>query len=145
MSAPPVTGRGPAGRPLSGRLTPPRLTPPRLTPARIWPWAAAIALWLIACGVSGSFSFRLLLVSLTLAVFMGLAGLGQMVVLASGDGSFDLSLPYTITLAGYISAGAIDVSAPERILIAIVGGMAVGAVNGVLTSVLKFPGISSWA
>jgi ribose transport system permease protein len=138
VSAPPVTGRASAGRLLSGWLT-----PPRLTPARIWPWAAAVALWLIACGVSGSFSFRLLLVSLTLAVFMGLAGLGQMVVLASGDGSFDLSLPYTITLAGYISAGAIDVPAPERILIAIVGGMAVGAVNGVLTSVLKFPGIIS--
>lgn len=113
----------------------------RLSAGKIWPWAAAIALWLIACAVSGGFSFRLLLVSLTLAVFMGLAGLGQMTVLASGDGSFDLSLPYTITLAGYISAGAIDVPAPERILIAVAGGMVVGAANGVLTSVLKFPGI----
>lgn len=124
--------------PADPQVAPRRL---RIAPSQAWPWAAAIVLWLIACAVSGHFSFRLLLVSLTLAVFLGLAGIGQMVVLASGDGSFDLSLPYTITLAGYVSAGAVHLAAPERILIAIVGGMVVGAANGVLTAVLKFPGI----
>jgi ribose transport system permease protein len=132
MSAVPGAGGAPVSRP------PWRAD---LPVARAWPWAAAVILWLIACAVSGGFSFQLLFASLTLAVFLALAGLGQMVVLASGDGSFDLSLPYTITLAGYISAGAISAPAPERILIAVVVGMAVGAANGVLTAVLKFPGI----
>lgn len=108
---------------------------------RPWPWGAAILLWLVACAISGGFSVRLLLVSLTLAVFLALAGLGQMVVLASGDGSFDLSLPYTITLAGYLSSGVIPAPPAIRILVAIVLGVFVGAANGILTAALKLPGI----
>ncbi|MFI5612733.1 ABC transporter permease [Amycolatopsis sp. NPDC051903] len=113
----------------------------RISVVRPWPWAAALLLWLLACAISGGFSVRLLLVSLTLAVFLALAGLGQMVVLASGDGSFDLSLPYTITLAGYLSSGVIPVSPVLRVVIAIALGAIVGVANGILTAALKLPGI----
>jgi ribose transport system permease protein len=113
----------------------------QFAPARLWPWAAAVLLWLLACAISGEFSLRLLLVSLTLAVFLGLAGIGQMVVLASGDGSFDLSLPYTITLAGYLSTGVVPVAPVWRLLIAVLLGVVVGAANGILTAALRLPGI----
>jgi ribose transport system permease protein len=103
---------------------------------------AALLLWLLAGAVSGHLSLRLLLVNATLATFLALAGVAQMVVIASGDGSFDLSLPYVITMSALLSAGAVSnahTSSVWNILIALAAGLVVGLLNGVLTAGLSMP------
>lgn len=110
----------------------------------IWSLVAALVLWLLADLVSGSFSFRLLLVNVTLATFLGLAGVAQMVVIASGDGSFDLSLPYVITVSAIFSAGVLGQahsSALYGIALALLAGLVVGFANGILTARLRMPAV----
>jgi ribose transport system permease protein len=110
----------------------------------VWIWAviASLVLWLAACAFTGSFSIKLLLVNATLATFLALAGVAQMTVIASGDGSFDLSLPYVITISALISAGVVEqlkASVVYGIVLAIIIGIIIGCVNGLLTTLLKMP------
>jgi ribose transport system permease protein len=110
----------------------------------VWPLAAALVLWLIACLLAGHFVVRLLLFSATLSVFLGLAGLAQMVVVTSGDGSFDLSLPYVMTLSAFISVGVMH-GQNSRLIPGVLAGVAVavaiGVANGVFVAGPKIPPI----
>jgi len=108
----------------------------------IWSLAASLALWLLADIIAGSFSIRLLLVNATLATFLGLAGVAQMIVITSGDGSFDLSLPYVITIAAILSAGVLGRAhsgALYGLVLALAAGLLIGVLNGLLTSVVRMP------
>jgi ribose transport system permease protein len=110
----------------------------------IWAFVACIILWLTAGALSNDISLRVLLVNATLASFLALAGVGQMVVIASGDGSFDLSLPYVITISAFLSAGVLGGGASQDtygILAGLLVGLVVGLLNGVLTAHLKMPAI----
>ncbi len=111
-----------------------------------WLWAAAasIVLWLIGCAIGGSLSTRLLFVNMTLATFMALAGIAQMVIITSGDGSFDMSLPYTITIAALFSAGVLGNAGPGHlwaILEALLVGLVIGVANGLLTAYFEMPAL----
>lgn len=109
-----------------------------------WSWAAAgsVILWLVACLLAHHLSLGLLLINCTLAAFLVLVGLGQMVVITSGDGSMDLSLPYVVTLSAFVS-GMIMNNSNGRLLIGIVAGLGasigMGVVNGFIVAVLKVP------
>lgn len=108
----------------------------------IWSLAASLALWLLADALTGTFSLKLLLVNASLATFLALAGVAQMIVITSGDGSFDLSLPYVITISAMLSAGVLGhahASAVISIVLALAAGVLIGCVNGALTSWLKMP------
>ena len=109
-----------------------------------WSWAASgsVVLWIVACLLSHRLSVELLLVNCTLASFLVLVALGQMVVITSGDGSFDLSLPYIVTLSAFVSELVMSGSGRELIP-GIVAGLAaacgVGIVNAILIAFLKMP------
>ncbi len=108
----------------------------------IWSLAASLALWLLACLVSGTFSLRLLLINATLATFLGLAGVAQMIVITSGDGSFDLSLPYIITISAMLSAGVLGHAhsgVVYGLVLALAAGLLIGVLNGVLTAGVRMP------
>ncbi|MDR2253120.1 MAG: ABC transporter permease [Bifidobacteriaceae bacterium] len=145
-----ASGDTPAGGEARGPARTALPTPGPLEAARkwtgqhAWVWAvlAAIALWLSAGLISGSVSLRLLAVNASLATFLGLAGVAQMTVIASGDGSFDLSLPYVITFSAVISAG-VAASTPTgeliSLLVAPLTGIGIGCVTGLLTVWLRMP------
>ncbi len=108
----------------------------------MWSLAASLALWLLADALTGTFSVKLLLVNASLATFLALAGVAQMIVITSGDGSFDLSLPYVITISAMLSAGVLGhahSNAVFGIVLALAAGTLIGCVNGALTSLLKMP------
>jgi ribose transport system permease protein len=108
----------------------------------VWSLAASLALWLLADALTGTFSVKLLLVNASLATFLALAGVAQMIVITSGDGSFDLSLPYVITISAMLSAGVLGhahSNAVFGIVLALAAGTLIGCVNGALTSLLKMP------
>jgi ribose transport system permease protein len=85
---------------------------------------------------------QLLLVNCTLASFLVLVALGQMVVITSGDGSFDLSLPYTVTLSAFVS-GMVMSGSGRGLVPGIAAGLAascvVGIANAMLIALLRVP------
>ncbi|MGA3220979.1 MAG: ABC transporter permease [Acidimicrobiales bacterium] len=95
----------------------------------VLPLVAALLLWMVASGISGSISFNLLLDNITIASFVSLVAVGQMLVVAAGEGSFDLSIPYVMTVAAYIS-GKTSGGTDSHLLLAIIAGLLVGIVAG---------------
>jgi ribose transport system permease protein len=111
---------------------------------RRWLWAltAVVILWLIEVIVVGRFSVEILLVNATLATFLALAGVAQAIIICSGDGSFDLSLPYVITVSAYLSAGLLGSHATLlNLLEALAAGLAIGVSNAFLVARLRLPAI----
>ena len=106
--------------------------------------AGALGLW-IAIGFVGKGSFGGTLTSATsVAAFLTLAGLGQMFVIAAGNGNIDLSMPYVLTFAAYLGSSIIkgnDSRVVPAILAVAVFGIAIGLVNGAVIWVLRVPPI----
>jgi ribose transport system permease protein len=96
---------------------------------------ASLLLWLVASGISGRLSVDLLLDNVTLACFVGLVAIGQMLVVAAGDGSFDLSIPYVMTLSAYLS-GTASGGTDKYVLAAVLVGLAAGAIAGAFNGAL---------
>lgn len=111
------------------------------------PWfyasAGAILIWLVIIGHSqGVGGGAVLSAALNYSVFFALVGLGQMLVMASGAGHIDLSIPANMTLAAYLSTGLMqgsDGGLIAGVLLGLCGGMVIGAANGVLVLALRIP------
>ena len=76
-----------------------------------WPWTflAAFAVWLATIiYTGGQGSGAILTAALSFATFSVIVGLGQMLVVTSGPGNVDLSIPATITLAGVVAMKVMD-------------------------------------
>ncbi len=100
-------------------------------------WIATGVLFVVAAAIApdtlSSDSFSTLL---PLAAFLGIAGLGEMLVIMTGG--IDLSIPGTLTLAAYLVvgvSGGLNGGLPKAIVLAVVFGALVGLVNGVLIGV----------
>jgi ribose transport system permease protein len=101
----------------------------------VFPLGASLLLWLAACGISGRFTVDLLLDNITVASFVALVAVGQMLVVGLGDGSFDLSIPYVMTVAAYL-CGEASGGSNTYLVLALLTGLAVGALAGAFTGVL---------
>ena len=71
--------------------------------ACIWPIAGCVVLLIMITAVTGSFNLSVIASGAKLCVFALLLGLGQMIVVTSGDGAIDLSQKYILTLTAYVS------------------------------------------
>ena len=66
-----------------------------------WSFAGAVLVWFAIVTIFGfSIASNVAQTALVYGVFMVLVGLGQMLVITSGVGNIDLSVPSTIALAG---------------------------------------------
>jgi len=82
------------------------------------------------------------LLTIKLASFIALFGLCQMTVIASGGSGLDLSVGYMATITAVFTAAIMDGQNGNLwlgFLVALGLGIAVGAVNGVLTAYVKLP------
>ena len=85
-----------------------------------------------------------ILLTIKLASFIALFGLCQMIVISSGGSSLDLSVGYSATMTAVFTASIMDGKNENlwmAVLVAIGFGVAVGFVNGVLTSYFKLPAL----
>ncbi|MHB8278284.1 MAG: ABC transporter permease [Candidatus Humimicrobiaceae bacterium] len=92
--------------------------------------------------VSNFLSLGQILLTIKLASFIALFGLCQMIVIASGGSSLDLSVGYTATITAVFTASIMDGKNENlwmAVLVALGIGIAVGFVNGVLTAYFKLP------
>jgi ribose transport system permease protein len=111
----------------------------------LWSYAGALMVWLITIGgVRGQGAGGIIAAALAFSVFLVLVGLGQMLVITSGPGNIDLSVPSTITLAGVVSmqlmggeGGMIVAGAAAAVAV----GIVVGSFNYGLIRLLRIPPI----
>jgi ribose transport system permease protein len=110
-----------------------------------WSFLAAIAVWLITIiYTGGQGAGAILTAALSFATFTIIVGLGQMMVISTGPGNVDLSIPATITLAGVVAMKVMDTDS-ARLLIGIAAALGaslgVGVFNFALIRLLRIPPI----
>jgi len=111
------------------------------------PWfyatAGAILVWLVILTYSGGAGGGAVIsAALNYSVFFAVVGLGQMIVMASGAGNIDLSVPANITLAAYLSTGQMEGANAGLVTGVAAGlgsGLAIGAANAFLIIVFRIP------
>ena len=111
----------------------------------IWSFVAAFAVWTIAIVYTrGQGAGEILTAAISFAAFTIIVGLGQMMVISTGPGNVDLSIPATITLAGVVAMKVMDTDT-ARLLIGIVAALSasilVGVFNYFLIRLLRIPPI----
>jgi ribose transport system permease protein len=111
-----------------------------------WIWAAlgALVMWLLLGVFAGRFNLESLLATSTTAAFLAIVAMGQMVVVTTGRGAIDLSIPGVISLAAYLATG-MALGSNARLLwvfpLVLAMGAAVGAVNAMTVLLLRIPPI----
>lgn len=110
------------------------------------PWmfsfVAAALMWVITLAWSGGHGGEILSVALAFSVFSVLVGTGQMLVIASGPGNIDLSIPSVIVLSAYLSMGLMegrDALIPAGFALALGVGLLAGVLNILSVLVLRLP------
>jgi len=101
----------------------------------IWVFIGCVVMWIAIGVITSSFGFSSLISIGLSASFLIIVALGQMIVITTGRGAIDLSIPSVITLSAFLATGIIN-GANERLLFGVVMVLAVGAFIGFLNSVL---------
>jgi ribose transport system permease protein len=111
----------------------------------IWSFVGALLVWLATIIFTGGYGAGgMITAALSLAVFMVIAGTGQMFVITLGPGNVDLSLPANIGLASAVAMKVMDGQdsmIAVGLLAALASGAAIGAVNYLLIWALRIPPI----
>lgn len=101
-------------------------------------------LWLAISVITGSYSFDSIVANGVSAAILCIPSLGQMIVVTTGRGAIDLSIPSVITLTAFISTGIADgrnSHLPLAVLAVLAVTVAVGLVNAFLVLLLRIPAI----
>lgn len=111
----------------------------------IWSFLAATAVWLLTIAFTGGQGGGEILTSaLSFGTFTVIVGLGQMMVITTGPGNVDLSIPATMTLSGVIAMKVMDTDSANMligILAALSASLLVGVANYILIRLLRIPPI----
>lgn len=110
----------------------------------VWSFVGAAAVWVAIGIIAGRGLGGTLTSALAISPFLVIAAIGQMYVITAGYGSIDLSLPYVITLAGFVSVGVMNGTSGSLalgFLAGILAGLAVAAANVLAIELLAIPPI----
>ena len=111
-----------------------------------WVWAAlgAFLLWLIMGISSGRMNLESFLSNAYTASFLAIIAFGQMLVVTTGRGSIDLSIPGVLTLMAFVSMKIINgqnTHVLPAILVVLALCALIGICNGLIVIYLKIPAI----
>ena len=110
----------------------------------IWVFLAVVAMWAGIVAVSGRGLLGTMTAAIALAPFLVIVGIGHMCVITSGNGNIDLSVQYTMPLAGFVGISVMSGGSGRAALgaLAAIGvGTAVAAANLFCILVLAIPPI----
>ncbi len=120
----------------------------RLRAARDIPWiwgaGGALLMWFLIGIFTRNLNLASLIATGTTASFLAIVALGQTVVVTTGRGAIDLSIPGLITLGAYLSAGMLHGSNANLLYvvpIVLLVGCVIGLLNALLVLLLKIPPI----
>jgi ribose transport system permease protein len=98
----------------------------------VWSFVGAAAVWLATIAFTrGLGAGEIVTAALSFACFTVIVGTGQMLVITTGPGNVDLSIPATITLCGTVAMKVMD-EQNALIIVGVVAALAAGAVVGAL-------------
>ncbi|MDR3077789.1 MAG: ABC transporter permease [Planctomycetota bacterium] len=111
--------------------------------ARKWLWSylGAVAVFIIIAAVSNN-PWSTLSASISFATFYILVGIGQMLVITTGPGNIDLSIPNTIAFSaslGFTLMAADNANIPYGALAGVAGGAVIGVFNYALIRFILMP------
>ena len=111
-----------------------------------WVYVAVVTLvlWLLMGIQSGSLTLKSLIDNAYTASFLAIIALGQMLVVTTGRGAIDLSLPGMVTLGAYMCMGICNGQNSmiiPALLAVIAAGILVGVCNSVMVIYLRLPSI----
>ena len=104
-------------------------------PPAAWPLLASAVLWMVIWLTAGRGLAGIAAGALDSSAILVVVGLGQLIVITTGNANIDLSIPSTMTLAAYVSAVTLD-GETGRVPLAIVAAIACGAVVGLANAML---------
>lgn len=111
----------------------------------IWAYLGTLIVWLITIAFTkGQGAGDIVTAALSFATFTVIVGIGQMLVITTGPGNIDLSIPANIALSGAVTMKVMDGSNEMLlvgVLVALGCGLAVGIFNYSLIRVLRIPPI----
>lgn len=108
----------------------------------IWPLIGILILWAVLAGLTARFSLHSLSGVAVSASFLLLPALGQMLVITTGKGNIDLSIPSVVTLSAYLSVttgSGTDFGFVMTLLIVLAVTALVGLANALLVLVVRIP------
>ena len=108
----------------------------------IWPLAGIVILWIILVGLTDRFSLYNLTGVATSASFLLFPALGQMLVITTGRGNVDLSIPSMVTLSAYITvvvSDGTDSGLLPAASVVIATALLIGVLNAVLVLLVRIP------
>jgi ribose transport system permease protein len=99
-----------------------------------WIWAAVgtFVMWVVLGLFAHNLNLESLIATSTNASFLAIVALGQMLVITTGRGAIDLSIPSVITLSAFLSAGIAsgsDLKTLYAVPVVLVIGAFIGVVN----------------
>ena len=106
--------------------------------------AGCLVLWVLMGLFGNGISLRSLIDNAYTASFLAIAGLAQMLVVTTGRGAIDLSIPGMITLGAYTCMGLCNGSNAmilPALLVVVLEGIVVGCLNSSMVIYLKIPAI----
>jgi ribose transport system permease protein len=110
----------------------------------IWPALGVLLLWLVLSVLTQRISLHAVSGVVNSAAFLLVAALGQMIVVTTGRGNIDLSIPSVMTLSAFatvtLSRGQ-DANLPLALVVVAALGLATGLVNAALVVLLRIPAI----
>jgi ribose transport system permease protein len=111
-----------------------------------WIWAAigAFVMWIAVGLFAHNLNLESLAATSTNASFLAIVALGQMLVITTGGGAIDLSIPNVITLSAFLSAGIAsgsDLKALYAVPAVLLIGAMIGLVNASIVLLLRIPPI----
>lgn len=109
-----------------------------------WIWAAlgSLIMWLALGILANGLNFGSLIAASTNASLLAIVSLGQMLVITTGGGAIDLSIPNVITLSAFLFAGissGSNLKALYAIPIVLLIGSTVGLLNAFAVLFLNIP------
>src|ERR1700741_501287 len=111
-----------------------------------WIWAAvgSLAMWIALGLFAHNLNLESLIATSTNASFLAIVALGQMLVITTGGGAIDLSIPNVITLSAFLSAGITsgsNLNAAYAVPVVLLIGASIGVVNAFTVLALRIPPI----
>lgn len=111
-----------------------------------WAFAAlgVLLLWACLALLTERISLHSLSGVATSAAFLTIAAIGQMLVVTTGRGNIDLSIPSVVTLAAYTTvtvSGGTDAGLPLAVPVLLGLGLVTGLANAALVVLLRIPAI----